>query len=260
MKAKKHLGQNFLQSKKIVERMAIYSNLHEGETVLEIGPGKGILTEALLNKNAEVIAIEKDKELIPLLKEKFSDKIHEKKLTLLEGDALTIPLEKYIKKTFRIVANIPYYITGEILRHFLEIESPPISMTLLIQKEVAQRIVANDKKESILSLSIKVFGVPTIKEIVKKTMFRPTPKVDSAIIHIENISHKKLKDLGINQKRFFEVMKLGFAQKRKTLINNLASLDKSFQLKEYLVSIGKGEKVRAEDLSLDEWLEIVKIF
>lgn len=260
MKAKKHLGQNFLQSKKIVDRMVNYSTLKEGETVLEIGPGKGILTEALLQKEAIIIAIEKDRELIPILNQKFAKQIENKTLSIVEGDVLTFPLEKYIKTPFRVIANIPYYITGEILRHFLEMKDQPISMTLLVQKEVAQRIVARDKKESILSLSVKVFGTPHIAEIVKKTMFKPVPKVDSAIIHIDNISHKKLKDLEISSKKFFEIIKLGFAQKRKTLVNNLSSLNKSGALKEHLISIGRSEKVRAEDLSLSEWLEIVKIY
>lgn len=259
MKAKKQLGQNFLQSPKIVSRMVKSASVTDIDTVLEIGPGKGILTKALLETGAKVFAVEKDRDLILILKEKFSEAIANKQLVLIEGDVLKIDVQEICETKYKIVANIPYYITGEILRFFLEQEHQPASMTLLVQKEVAQRIVATQKKETILSLSVKIFGTPSIKEIVKKSMFRPAPKVDSAVILIDNISKQKLQATNLSAKQFFDVVKQGLSQKRKTLLHNLKVFNKKNELCDTFQSLQRDLKVRGEDLSLDEWLIIAKV-
>ena len=257
MKAKKHLGQNFLKSKKIVERMVRDSLVEENDTVIEIGPGKGILTEELLKRAKEVIAIEKDTALLDHLKEKFADEIKEKKLSIINEDFLKFNLnKKNLKGGYKVVANIPYYITGEIIRKLLESKNQPKSLTLLVQKEVAKRIVAHEKKESILSLSIKSYGAPKITEVVKKNMFNPAPKVDSAVITISSISKIFFTTNNIKEEKFFEIIKQGFSQKRKRLKNNLSKFGKE-KIDSIFNSNNIDDNVRAEDLSLDTWAKIV---
>ena len=188
MRPKKSLGQNFLTSQSVVDKIVETANLNPKDVVLEVGPGKGVLTQALLEKAGKVIAVEKDDALIYLLKEKFAQEIKEEKLVLVRGDILKFDFEErgLKKSNYKIVANIPYYITGEFLRSVLSSDIQPSQMVLLVQKEVAERI-ARSKKESILSLSIKVYGEPKYIQIVKAGSFNPAPKVDSAILSIENL-------------------------------------------------------------------------
>jgi 16S rRNA (adenine1518-N6/adenine1519-N6)-dimethyltransferase len=160
-----------------------------------------------------------------------------------------------IPHTYVVAANIPYYITGEIIRLFLEAERQPRAMALLIQKEVADRIVARDGKESILSLSVKVFGTPRIVSKVGKGNFNPPPQVDSAIILIEDISRKNLASRG-DEKRFFEIVRAGFASKRKLLIRNLESVSSRESLSRTFDHLGISPKARAEDLRLPQWIAL----
>lgn len=269
MRPKKSLGQNFLKSEKALGDIVRAGGLSAGDTVLEIGPGKGALTEKILETGAKVIAVEKDSELIPVLSEKFAQYIKSSSLVLVQEDILEFdPLSYKPARTtdrsgrlkpgsYKLIGNIPYYITGAIIRKFLESDYQPSSMTLLVQKEVAERIVARDGKESILSISVKAFGEPKIIAKVPKRYFTPEPKVDSAVIHISDISNKKLGN--IETKNFFRVVKAGFAHKRKVLAGNLADLSIS---KEQILAIfhklGIDAKARAEDLSLSEWISIVE--
>jgi len=258
MRAKKSLGQNFLKSKAVLADIILASELKSSDTVLEIGPGKGVLTEALLGTGAKVVAVEKDDRLIPLLQEKFAKEISGGKLKLIHGDALEIDNWKLDINDYKVVANIPYYITGQIFRKFLTAQNKPELVVLMVQKEVAQRIVARNGKESLLSLSIKVYGVPKIIRIVSKTYFKPRPKVDSAILKIQNISKqffsgKAAKKEG--ERNFFELIKLGFSSKRKILLGNLKKVDWKGKktTKDVFQICGINEKARAEDLSLGEW-------
>ena len=157
--AKKHLGQNFLKSKKAIYAMIDAASVSSEDLVVEIGPGKGAITGPLLERASKVVAFEKDKDLIPLLENMYAQT---GKLSLYEQDVLEFDsgLLRLHAKSYKVVANIPYYITGAIFRHFLESSFQPTSMTLLVQKEVAERIVCRDGKESILSLSIKAYGNP----------------------------------------------------------------------------------------------------
>ncbi len=247
MRPKKSLGQNFLKSKKAIGDMVRAAGVSRGDTVLEIGPGKGVLTEALLETGAKVVAVETDRELIPLLQEKFAEYLESKQLEIIEADILEFDVNL---KQYKLVANIPYYITGAIIRKFLESDFQPTSMTLLVQKEVAERIVARDGKESILSISVKAYGDPSIISKVPKRYFTPEPKVDSAIIHIGDISKDNFKK--VSEAAFFKVVKAGFAQKRKTLGKNLSQI--GAKLPKWLP-----EKVRAEDIKLGDWFSIVEI-
>ncbi len=256
MKLKKSLGQNFLKSQKVVNEIIEAGNVKSGEIVLEIGPGEGVLTKELLSTEAKIFAVEKDDRLIPELQNKFVKEILEKRLNLIHDDILEIEISNLIKENYKIIANIPYYITGQIIRKFLESAHQPESMTLLVQKEVAERITAKDGKESLLSLSVKIFGEPFYVKTVSKGVFKPQPKVDSAILHIKNINNEKL--FGIKPEFFFKVIHAGFAHKRKQLIPNLCSVfDKGVILKIFKEH-NIDEKIRAEDLNLETWITICK--
>jgi len=252
MKAKKSLGQNFLKSKSVVIDILNASKLNSNDTVLEIGPGKGVLTEELLKNVQTVIAIEKDDTLIEYLKEKFSYEIKTKKLILIHGDILNVNLSPYKLQagSYKSIANIPYYITGQIFKLFLESNARPSKMVLMVQKEVAERIMAKDKKESILSTSVKVYGTPRLVKKISASNFSPKPKVDSAVLLVDNISSpfKNIKE----EKHFFEILKKGFAHKRKLLKSNLdCNVD-------ILNKCNVNEKARAEELSVENWVCLSK--
>jgi 16S rRNA (adenine1518-N6/adenine1519-N6)-dimethyltransferase len=252
-KAKKSMGQNFLKSKQAIRDIVVAGEIAPGDVVLEIGPGKGVLTEALLNVGAKVIAVEKDDDLVALLSEKFEKEIKNGSLVLENEDILTFNKEQLTKNKYKIIANIPYNITGAILEKFLTAEIQPERMVLMVQKEVAQRIVARDGKESILSLSVKAFGEPKYIAKVPAKYFSPAPKVDSAILGIFNINRNNFKTID-EEKKFFEIVKTGFAHKRKLLRGNLSKI----LTKEGLGTLA--EKSRAEDIPIKDWLMLAKYF
>ena len=266
MKAKKSLGQNFLKSERALSKIIEVGDIKSGETVLEIGPGLGALTERLLATGARVLAIEKDDNLYESLKQKFSQEITEGKLILIHDDILNLDLSSSILHTpysilpnsrYKLIANIPYNLTGAIFKKFLETDYQPEKIVLLVQKEVAERIVAKDNKESILSISIKVYGAPKYIETVKAGSFAPSPKVDSAIIEISNISKDNFTEF--TEKTFFEALKTGFQSKRKKLSSNLSNLYPKERVLNAFKELKLDENVRAEDLNVKEWIEIVKI-
>jgi 16S rRNA (adenine1518-N6/adenine1519-N6)-dimethyltransferase len=263
IKAKKSLGQNFLKSKGAISSIIRAGNIQPSDTILEIGPGKGVLTEELVKIAGKVVAVEKDDRLIEHLQEKFHAEIENGKLELIHQDILEWNRNRtpgvghpVCDNGYKVIANIPYYITGQLIRQFLESESQPSLMVLMLQKEVAKRIVARDEKESILSLSVKAYGEPKYIETVPARYFSPAPKVDSAILLITNISKQKLSGAGISEKNFFTVIKAGLAHKRKVLVKNLeAAFDKT-KIEKVFAQSGLGAKTRGEDLSLSQWLEI----
>ncbi len=263
MKAKKSLGQNFLKSEIALRKIIEAGEIKSDDIILEIGPGRGALTEKLLEKAGQVIAVEKDRELFEFLQTKFEKEIASNTLILVCADILEFNTRTYNldTRTYKIIANIPYNITGAILKKFLTADRQPEMMVLMVQHEVARRIVARDKKESILSISVKAYGEPKMIMKVNKRYFSPAPKVDSAIISIKNISRKLFTspqpspDKGeegiINEEKFWEIVKTGFAHKRKKLSRNLKNICQRRALTEL------GYK-RAENLTLAEWIELVK--
>lgn len=258
-KAKKSLGQNFLKSQKALLKMCEAGNLSLDETILEIGPGKGALTEKLLAKGVKVMAVEKDDSLVCFLKERFKNEIKKGQLVLINKDVLEFSIPKNIKK-YKLIANIPYNITGSIFKKFLEEEKQPETMVLLVQKEVAERIVAKDGKESILSISIKAYGAPRYLMSVSRKFFSPSPKVDSAIILISDITKNNFQYKN-SEKIFFNMLKAGFAHKRKLVISNLI---KNFKQKEQFEkifhSLNLDKNMRAENLTVKDWINITKMF
>jgi 16S rRNA (adenine1518-N6/adenine1519-N6)-dimethyltransferase len=259
MKAKKHFGQNFLTSIPARIKIVDAGEVNRGDVVVEIGPGTGFLTEELLSRGATVFAVEKDKDLIPVLEEKFHDAIASGALQILLEDVLLFAPEQYplLKKGYKVIANIPYYITGAIFEHFLSRTYKPTTMVVLIQKEVAERIVKRNSKSSILSLSIEVYGTPRFVTKVVKGSFHPSPSVDSAVLAITAISNNNFKD-AYHEDMFFKVVKQGFLHKRKLLISNLRELFSREHLEGAFVSLSLPLNARAEDLSLSDWLRLTK--
>ena len=250
---KKSLGQHFLRSAHYLSLIANAAEVAAGDTILEIGPGEGALTEVLLSRSARVVAVEKDRRLIPLLKEKFS----KEKFALHEADVLEIPISKLkLPREYKIAANIPYYITGALLKKFLSAKQQPSTLVFLVQKEVAER-VARSTKESILSLSVKAYGTPRYLKTVPRGAFSPPPKVDSAILLVENISRKNFTGAR-HEKRFFELVRASFAHKRKRLASNLAPL-LGKEHSHILQNVGISENARAEDVPLPQWLALSAI-
>ena len=247
MQAKKSLGQNFLMHARIAERIALTAHLAPGTTVFEIGPGTGMLTRELLKLAGKVIALEADAELYEKLQVDFASEIAGGQLELIHGDIRTFTIDT-LPKGYALVANIPYYLTGEIFRMFLSADNQPSAMTLLVQKEVAERI-SRAKKESILSLSVKVYGEPKYEFTVPRGAFSPAPKVDSAVLTVRNISRKNFSSRE-QEERFFELLHAGFAHKRKFLRKNLVDVGHP-QAMEHIP-----EKARAEDVELADWLRL----
>jgi 16S rRNA (adenine1518-N6/adenine1519-N6)-dimethyltransferase len=257
LKPKKSLGQNFLMHARIAERIALAAQLPPDAVVFEIGPGTGMLTRELLKLAHKVIALEADGELFEKLQTDFAHEIAENRLELIHGDIRNYPLNSAIAGNYgyHVVANIPYYLTGEIFRMFLESRNQPSALTLLVQKEVAERIVGNpersrgtrSKKESILSLSVKAYGTPKLEFTVPRGAFIPAPKVDSAVLTVRDISRKNFASRD-EEKLFFALIRAGFAHKRKFVRKNLA--DAGLPAGDIL------EKSRAEDVPLSDWLAL----
>lgn len=247
-RAKKSLGQNFLKSELALRKIIEAGEIKSDDVILEIGPGKGALTEKLLEKSEIVVAVEKDRELFEFLKEKFAPQIKSGSLILLNEDIL----EFKMKRNYKIIANIPYNITGAILKKFLTEKAQPSLMVLMVQHEVAKRIVAQGGKESILSISVKAYGEPKMIMKVAARYFSPAPKVDSAVILIKNISREIFLKNKIEEEKFWEIVRAGFAHKRKKLSGNLKTV-KTHINKDFLETLGNK---RAEDLSLSDWINL----
>ena len=252
---KKSLGQHFLKNPKIVEKIVAAGEVAEGDTVLEIGPGTGALTDALLAAGAHVIAIEIDGRAVETLRETFSEEITTGQLQLIHEDirsttvaALDLPDRKY-----KLIANIPYYISGMLFEQFLSASTQPSLLVFLVQKEIAERIVRS-KKESLLSLSVKVYGLPEYVATVSRGNFTPPPSVDSAILKISSISRDHFRD--IDESFFFTVLHNGFKAKRKQLLGNLSDLADRETLRSLFSVLDIPLMARGEDLPVETWLSL----
>ena len=268
MRAKKSLGQHFLKSEKALTSIVQAGEVTERDVVLEIGPGTGTLTRKLLETGAKVIAVEKDDELFKLLEQEFEKEIKNGKLELIHDDILNFQTSNL--KTYKLIANIPYNITGAILKKFLDADKQPEKMVLLMQKEVAERIVGSPRhgvsgklKGSILSISVKTYGTPKYVETVKAGSFAPMPKVDSAIIAIENISKKffssvQSRALDISEEDFFQMLRAGFKSKRKKLSSNLSVVFEKNKVLEAFKRLDLNDNLRAEDVDMSTWQKLAQ--
>ncbi|MEA4812562.1 MAG: 16S rRNA (adenine(1518)-N(6)/adenine(1519)-N(6))-dimethyltransferase RsmA [Anaerolineaceae bacterium] len=256
IKPKKSLGQNFLVEAAGLNKVLEAAALQPEDQVLEIGPGLGSLTYLLAQSVREVIAVEIDQQLIAPLQEAV-EAYPQVKIVL--GDILQQdPASLGLQEGYLVVANIPYYISSAILRHLLTAEKKPKRMVLTVQKEVAERVCARDGKQSLLSLSVQVFGKPSLAGIIPAGSFYPAPDVDSAVLGIALLQEPTIaqEDLDL----FFSLAKAGFSQKRKTLRNSLAGgLGLKQEAVENLLNEARIDlQRRAETLTLEEWARLVQ--
>lgn len=255
--AKKSLGQNFLTNDAILEKIVSYLSL-TWKKVVEVWPGYWALTEKILAKNPEKLTlIELDSDMVRIIFDRLSSgdlKPKETQIDIKNTDVLTYVPED---KEYIVVANIPYYITSPILRHFFfDASNRPTDMLLLMQKDVWDKICKKDGKSSVISLFAD-FACSEVKEIIKvsKNNFVPAPKIESSVMYFKL---REDSEFGIDRERFFKIIKIAFAQKRKKLISNLSSIFPKDKLKEIFIQIWLDEEARAEDLNLEKWVELVK--
>lgn len=262
--ANKNYGQNFLIDEFTVQEIVNKANVNNNDLIIEIGPGLGTLTNVLLNYAGKVISIELDKKMINILNNRFS---LYKNFELINNDILKVDLKKIIEENsnyenVKVVANLPYYITTPIIMKLLEEKLNLKSITVMVQKEVAKRLTETPggKDTGTITYSINYYTNPQIILDVPKECFIPIPKVDSSVINLEILKVPKIKVE--NEKLFFSIIKIAFLQKRKTLINSLSNAgfaNKEF-LEKMLLSLNLDLKIRAENLSLDDFAKIVKYY
>lgn len=253
MKAKKSFGQNWLRDDYTLDTIVDAANISPDDYILEVGPGLGTLTEKLISTKAKVLAVEADKDLIPSLQKKFGSFQNFK---LILGDILKFNLLE-IEPNFKVVANIPYYLTSNLIRKLLEVSNPPSVIVLLIQKEVAERIIAKPGQMSVLAFSVQYYARAELVAEVKKELFDPIPKVDSAIIRITRLAEPAF---SADTKKLFRLVKAGFGEKRKTLRNSLSGgLRISTDTAEALLKAsGINPQARAQELSMNDWRQLYK--
>lgn len=251
---KKHLGQNFLKDELLISKIIDIANVTKDDKVIEIGPGKGALTFWLAERALKVLALEIDHDMCEYLDEKA--KLYPN-LTVLEEDVLKFPFET-IESMFKIVANIPYYISTPIIFKLMEARNKITDMTIMLQKELAKRIVAspNCKDWGILSIAVQFYAIPTIELEIPRDAFFPSPKVDSAVVKI--IPRKDPVIRVSNENLFWAIIKSAFSHRRKTLLNSLAMAGfKKDSLESILSNEGIDFSVRPENLSIEDWGKIV---
>jgi 16S rRNA (adenine1518-N6/adenine1519-N6)-dimethyltransferase len=267
---KKSLAQNFLVDETHRDRIIAAADLTPADTVLEIGPGRGVLTERLAQQAGRVVAVELDDRLIDPLRQQFAGHPH---VTIVHGDILALDPAELIgggewgvgsggriptphsppPTPYKVVANLPYYITSAVLRHLLEASVQPTLAVLMVQKEVAERICAGPGEMSLLAVSVQFYAEPSIVDRVPASAFRPQPKVDSAVLRLDTRPQPAVADVPVAN--FFRVVRAGFSQKRKQLLNTLSAglrLSKA-AVREALIRAEIDPTRRAETLALDEW-------
>lgn len=257
---KKSLGQHFLHDETYLSRIAAAAELTPEDVVLEIGPGQGALTRRLAAQAGRVVAVELDDRLIEPLRREFSTSPH---VVIVHGNILAFTPAALLNGAgklppYKVAANIPYYITGPILRHLLEAEQPPTLTVLLVQKEVAERICAGPGEMSLLAVSVQFYSQPQFICTVPAGAFRPRPKVDSALLRLETLPTPTAPDL--SPALFFQVVRAGFGQKRKQLHNSLAAglhLSKSI-IDAALYAAALAPSQRPETLSLTQWAALTR--
>lgn len=248
MKAKKSFGQNWLKDQHTLDVIVKSANIDQSDTILEVGPGLGYLTDKLIATGAQIVAVESDKDLIFPLKQKF---LRVKNIRIISSDILKFNLSE-LPRNYKVVANIPYYLTSNLIRMLLETSNKPLSMVLLVQKEVAQRIVARAGQMSILAFSVQYYSTPQIIADVSRELFEPVPNVDSSIVKF-TIRAEPLFDA--NTKNLFRIVRGGFSNKRKMLKNSLSAalqIDQTTVL-DILTNCSISQNARAQELDFDQW-------
>ncbi len=247
IKPNKSLGQHWLRDEATLDQIVRFANVQFDDVVLEVGPGLGTLTARLLAAGAKVHAVEFDAELAKQLPRR----IQSTALTVENADILTFDLSS-LPQGYKVVANVPYYITSAIVRRLLESPNPPETATLLVQKEVAERIAAEPGAMSLLSVSAQFYATVSLGPIVPAALFEPAPKVDSQVVRLD---YSGARYMDIDTKQFFRIVKAGFAERRKKLRSSLAGglqLPKE-QVDELLGRAQINPEARAQELSLDDW-------
>lgn len=257
---RKSLGQHFLKDKSVPPRIADAAHIEPGDCVVEVGPGQGALTEELARRldpqQGRLVAVELDSNLLPMLHERFAPMPH---VSFVQGDVLEMsPGELSGKRPYKLVANLPYYITSAILRHFLETKDKPQSLTVMVQREVAERMTAHPPQMSLLAVSVQFYGKPKIVFRVPPGAFNPPPKVDSAVVRVDIYPPGEGPFHVRSEERFFSIARAGFGQRRKQLANTLATgldLPKD-EVVRALAEAGIEHTRRAETLSMEEWTRL----
>jgi len=266
LRARKGLGQHFLIDGEVLKRITSAAELTPADVVIEVGPGLGVLTRELARQTGWVIAIELDNKLAAALKQTLASFnnitiINDDVLRIEPGDLITEQKTRFPQATgYKVVANLPYYITSPVLRHFLEASAKPQVMIVMVQKEVANAIVAKPGEMSLLSVSVQFYGEPRIIGYVPAQCFYPAPKVDSAILRIDPYPQPTV--AVADEGGFFDLVRAGFTAPRKQIVNSLAQG----------LGVSKGEVLslletasivsqrRAETLTLDEWAWLWQVF
>ena len=254
---KKFLGQNFLVSRGICKTIVETAEISKRDIVLEVGPGVGNLTVELAKKAKKVIAIERDKKMIEILKDVLKN-ANVRNVKIVQGDILKLKPKTFDLKIYKLVANIPYYLTSRLVRKFLEEKIKPRLIVLTVQKEVAQRICAKPPKMNLLAVSVQFYASPKITSFISKKCFWPSPKVDSAIIKI--VLPKSVPLISVGLSLFFKIVRAGFSQPRKQLVNNLSKglgIEK-IKIKRWLLIEGIKPERRAESLNIENWINLAK--
>lgn len=255
LQAKKSLGQHWLHDMPSLQAMCEAADIVPGDMVLEIGPGTGNLTEVLLGAGAHVWALEFDQDAIKPLRERFLK--NSQNLTITQGDIRTFDYAKMSKK-YKIVANIPYYLSAHLFRALIDAHNKPSIASLLVQKEVAQRICAQPGKLSLVAVLMSIFYTSSLGELVPAFLFEPPPKVDSQILILVKRDEPRIADAALSN--FIRLVKAGFSQPRKKLVNNLSESGVEKQdIIQALKNVGHSENTRAQELSVDDWKKICEL-
>lgn len=254
--AKKSLGQNFLYEESILRRIVEAADVSAADDILEVGPGLGSLTAQLAQVANRVVAVELDDRMMPILRFGLNQ-YHN--ISLVHQDILEMnPADEFSgSQSYKVVANVPYYITGAILRHLLQNDLRPSSMVLTVQKDVAERMTAKPGKMSLMAVSTQFYGAVKMLFNLSAGSFYPRPKVASSVVGINVAQRPSAAQSVTDEKLFFQVAKAGFSQKRKQLLNNLKGLgfDKAL-VGEWCQAAGIDGKRRAETLSIEEWVAL----
>jgi len=251
MKPNKVLGQNFLKDRRIIAKIINTAKLTENDIVLEVGPGQGALTKEIAKKSKKVIAVEKDERAVDFLEKELKDFDN---IELVRADILKYNKTDLLK--YKVISNLPFYAGAPIIRMFLEDQNPPKQMTLVVQKEVARKICAKDKL-SLLAVSVQFYAEAKLISPISKKAFWPRPKVDAGLIQLTKKESPKT-----DKKRFFQIVKMGFAHPRKQLAGNLSKAlkIKKEEVVEALQKNGVNPKARAENLSVKDWIALSNFF